>query len=215
MSKEYSHPGQTGFPTFVLYILGKFIYKLFYKIEVVNSGDFTKVEGPVLILSKHSSNHDIPIGYPAVVDQFKRNPWCIIKKELTKPMFFGFFLKAGGVPIDRKNPEKSKDDLLFARKVLYDGNILIIFPEQTRCPGKMNRGKLPGFRFITGKPKNPLPIVVMGVEYRKSFFRTKVTLKFGKIRLYQSGKDPAEFLHEAMIEMASLSNLEYPYKLEE
>ena len=146
-----------------------------------------------------------------MVDYIGRNAWCIIKDSLTSPYFFGFFLKIGGIPVDRKNPEKSKEQLLYARKVLHEGNALVIFPEQSRHMGKMGRGKSPGFRFITGKPSEPIDILCVGMEYSKGLFRRKLIIRFGEIKKYSKSDNPETFLHECMLEIAKLSNLEYKF----
>ncbi|MCB1192009.1 MAG: 1-acyl-sn-glycerol-3-phosphate acyltransferase [Leptospiraceae bacterium] len=205
-----THPGKTAWASNILYFMGNFLYKLRFNISYEIQENL-QIEGPVLILSKHSSNHDIPIGYPLIVKVLKRHAWCIIKDELTKPVFFGFFLKIGGIPIDRKNPEKSKKSLALAKKTLYDGNAMVLFPEQSRHYGKMGKGKLPGFRFIVGKPSTPLAVVCAGYDYKKGFLRKQVIIRFGKAQYFSKQDSPDEFLHNCMIQIAELSGLKYPF----
>ncbi len=207
------HPGKSKFTSKILYYVGKYLYAFRFKIRV-EVPENIKTEGPLLVLSKHCSNHDIVLGLPAMADHLGReDAWCIIKDSLTKPYFFGFFLKIGGIPVDRKNPEKSKEQLLFARKTLYDGNLLVIFPEQSRHPNKVGKGKSPGFRFISGKPAEPLNTICVGLEYAPGFPRRKITIRFGNIKPYSKKDDAELFLHESMMEIAKLSNMNYKFPI--
>jgi 1-acyl-sn-glycerol-3-phosphate acyltransferase len=212
-SSEYSHPGQSKILFKILYWIGKYLYRIRFKINIETTVPYEIKDGPLLILAKHSSNHDIPSGIPALVDVIGRPAWCIIKEALAKPIFLGFFLKIGGIPVERKNPEKSKHQLLYARKILHEGNALVIFPEQSRFRGKMGRGKSGGFRFITGKPKEAISVLVVGFEYKRGFPRGEINIKLGTTRQYSKQNDPEQFLQECMVEIAQLSNLTYKYNL--
>lgn len=209
------HPGKSKILSNILSFVGKYLYAIRFKIKIEVPPNL-KPEGPVLVLSKHCSNHDMVVGLPAMADHLHRkDAWCIIKDSLTKPYFLGFFLKIGGIPIDRKNPDKSKEQLLFARKTLYDGNVLVLFPEQSRHRGKMGKGKSPGFRFIAGKPAEPIQVICVGLEYEDGFPRRKLTIRFGSPRSYSKKDDAEVFLHECMLEIAKLSNLVYKFPLPE
>lgn len=208
--KKKAHPGKTPAASRLLYFIGNVLYRLRYDIRVeIDPG--TKTDGPVLILSKHIQNNDIPLGYVAMVNGFGRHAWCIMKESLSRWWFLGFFWKIGGIPVNREQPEKSKDYLLFARRVLYEGNMLVLFPEQTVYPRFMGQGKVGGFRFITGKPEKTLNVISVGLEYRGFFPRRKVHIRFGPTAVYSSADAPAQFLHERMLEIAALSNMEYPF----
>ncbi len=210
-SKVLLHPGKSTLISQILYFVGKYLYALRFKIQVEVPSDL-KLEGPLLVLSKHCSNHDIVAGLPVMADYLHRkDAWCIIKDSLTKPYFLGFFLKIGGIPIDRNNPDKSKEQLLFARKTLYEGNLLVLFPEQSRNRGKVGKGRSPGFRFIAGKPASPLQVICVGLDYQKGFPRRKLTIRFGSPMLYTKQADPEIFLHDCMLEIARLSHLTYKF----
>lgn len=209
-SQKFAHPGKSLFFSNILYFIGNYIYKLRFSVTYETQEELN-VHGPVLILCKHSSNHDIPIGYPIILKAFKRHAWCIIKEELTKPIFFNFFLKIGGIPVDRKNPEKSKQSLFFAKKILNEGNMIVLFPEQSRYYQKMGRGKLPGFRFLAGKPTTPIAVVCVGYEYRTGFFRKKVKIRLGNLQYFSKNDSSETFLHNCMVRIANLSNLDYPF----
>ena len=210
-NKNFLHPGKSGIISTILYLVGKFIYKIRFKIIIEPIHSIT-TSGPILVLSKHCSNHDIVAGLPVMVDYLNRkDAWCIIKNSLTKPYFLGFFLKIGGIPIDRDNPILSKQQLLYSRKTLHEGKLLVLFPEQSRYPNSMGEGKSAGFRFIMGKPIDPVNVICVGIEYKNTFFRRTIIFKFGEIKQYSKKDDPEEFLKNCMIDIAKLSNQNYPF----
>lgn len=209
--KYEGHPGKRPFPSRTLIFFGRWFLRLFYKIRVEGL-EHVPVDGPLLVLPKHQRHEDIPLGYANVLARRRKDIWCIMKTELAKPLG-GFFLKCGGLPVDRQNPEKSKRDLLLGRRVLHDGNVLVLFPEQTFYKERMGRGRTPGFRFITGKPAEAIQVLPLGFEYRKRRFRrTELIMRAGPVRLYSKREDPEEFLHDCMLEIARLSQLEYPFE---
>ena len=143
--KKYDgHPGKSRFNSFLLYLFGNYFMRLLYKIHYEGADRMNK-KGPVLLLAKHQRYDDIPLGLAVVHGRCRTDVWCVMKDSLAKWYFFGFFIKCGGIPINRKNPEKSKKFLMLARHVLYDGNVVAMFPEQTYVPAKMGKGRTPRF----------------------------------------------------------------------
>ena len=210
--KKYDdHPGKSRFNSSLLYLFGNYFMRLFYRIHYEGADRMNK-RGPVLLLVKHQRYDDIPLGLAVVHGRCRNDVWCVMKDSLAEWYFFGFFIKCGGIPINRKNPEKSKKFLMLARHVLYDGNAVVMFPEQTRVPDKMGKGRSPGFRFIAGKPSQPLAVNSLGFCYKKGFIRTHVFIRIGKTAYYDKHQDPDMFLHDRMHEMAELSLLTYPYR---
>ncbi len=210
-NKNFLHPGKSGLISSILYFIGKYIYKVRFNIKA-KPNQSIQTSGPILVLSKHCSNHDIVAGLPVMVDYLNRkDAWCIIKNSLTKPIFLGFFFKIGGIPIDRENPILSKQQLLYSRKILHEGNLLVLFPEQSRHPRSMGEGKSAGFRFIMGKPSEAVKVICVGIEYKNTFPRRTIEFNFGEIKEYSKKEDPEIFLKNCMVEIAKLSNLEYPF----
>lgn len=168
--------------------------------------------GSVLLLPKHQRLLDIPLGFTYVIQRARADAWCLMKETLTG--FAGFLLKCGGIPLNRANPEKSKRSLLMARTLLHEGQFVCLFPEQTYWPGRMGRGKVPGFRFICGKPERPLQVVSMGIEYRRPhrLGRTEVLMRLGEPVLYTADSNPETFLYDRMCEIAKLSGMDYPFE---
>lgn len=168
--------------------------------------------GSVLVLAKHQRLMDIPLGLTHVILATRKDVWCVMKDTLGG--VGGFLLKCGGIPLDRKNPEKSRASLVMARGLLHGGQLMCLFPEQTYYPGKMGRGKLPGFRFICGKPEQPIAVVPLGFEYRRRRFRrTELLLRVGEAVQFTAESDPAQFLYDRMQEIGELSGgLAYPFE---
>ena len=114
----------------VRWILGGF-YKLFgWKVN----GRKPDLKKYVIIVAPHTSNWDFFVGWGARnVIGFKPN--FLAKRELFKIPFVGWFLKfIGGVPVDRRDPKKSKN-LVEQVVALYkelDEFIMTITPEGTR-----------------------------------------------------------------------------------
>jgi len=208
-AKKPIRPTRAG--TALLYAIGSLLYRLRFAVSVEPPPEIPEANAPLLFLVKHQSNYDAPLGFVLLRRYFRRNAYCLVKKIFAHPVFLGFFRNIGGIPVDRSRPEASKRDLLYARSVLYAGNALVIFPEQTRVPGKMGEGKAAGFRFITGKPEKPLSVISAGIRYEPGFPRRKVFIRFSPIRNYSRQDDPALFMHERMKEIAELSGMEYPF----
>ncbi len=191
--------------------MGQYVMRLFFKITIEGKENLPST-GPLLLLAKHQRNEDIPLGLGAIcAANPRRDHWCVMKHSLAAPHFFGFFMKCGGIPIDRKDPQKSKGYLLFARHKLHDGQVVVIFPEQTFFPNKMGRGKVPGFRFVAGRPETPIQVGCVGFTYRKGILRGEVTIRIGKTTPYTKHDDAEHFLHDRMLEVAELSRLHYPH----
>ncbi len=211
MLEKSGHPGQNIFLSHIFNLIGGFIYSFMYSVRV-ESDHAIPPSGPVLILSKHWRLSDVALGKIAVKKDSGRHLWCVMKDSLAKPPFGWFLLRQGGIPINRQNPEKSKHDLVLARNVINEKHALCIFPEQTIVPNKMGRGRLPGFRFITAKPAEPIDVICIGFRYTKrKFRRTLVEIKIGSPRQFTAKDDPSAFLHERMHEIARLSGLEYTH----
>ncbi|MCB1314638.1 MAG: 1-acyl-sn-glycerol-3-phosphate acyltransferase [Leptospiraceae bacterium] len=206
-----NHPGQSLFLSTIFNVIGGWLYALKYKVRITGGGPIPST-GPLFVLSKHWSLADVPLGKIALTRMSGRHLWCVMKDSLARGPFGWFLLRQGGIPINRNNPEKSKADLLLARSVLNEGNMLCLFPEQTTVRGKMGRGKTPGFRFILGKPREPIAVLCVGFHYtRRRFRRTLVDFKIGTVRHFTREHDPEMFMHECMHEIADLSGLKYPY----
>ncbi len=211
--EKFNHPGPKRLNQFILKVMGWFFMKLKYKITV-NGINHIPRSGPLLYLIKHQRFSDIPLGYSFVLTKIRRDNWSVMMHSLAKWYFFGFFLKTGGIPLTRHDREKSRKELLLAREVLHEGNALALFPEQKLHPGRMGLGKITGFKIIADKPQKPVQVITTGFKYKSKgiFRRTEVTIELGKPHLYKYTDDAELFLHNRMVEMANLCNLEYTFE---
>ncbi|MBX7059133.1 MAG: 1-acyl-sn-glycerol-3-phosphate acyltransferase [Leptospirales bacterium] len=209
---RFGHPGQSLFLSALWNAVVSIAYAPFYRVRVQAEAQIP-ASGPVLILFKHWSLADVPLGKLAITRNNGRHLWCVMKESLARGPFGRLILKVGGIPINRDRPERSRRDLMLARHVLSNGNMLCVFPEQTTVPGRMARGRAPGFRFITAETNQALPVVCIGIHYRpRRFRRTQVDIRIGEALLFQPGDDPEDFLHRAMHKIASLSELQYHFE---
>lgn len=213
------HPGQTRWACWLMAWLGRSVGRLIYRVRVEGLEHFPTA-GPALILVKHQRNSDIPLGFAHILTFRRPDSWCIMKHDLAAPHFGGFVLQAGGIPIDRERPIRSRRYFRLAREVLHDGRALVLFPEQTFFVNTMGPGKFPGFRYLTKHtlPDTRIQVVSVGLEYRPRglFRRTEAIFRIGPPRVLppavtRNQDELADFLHERMQAMAALSGLEYAF----
>ncbi|MEQ8352895.1 MAG: 1-acyl-sn-glycerol-3-phosphate acyltransferase [Leptospiraceae bacterium] len=217
-----THPGKTRIASALLSLAGAVLLRILFRQEYSLPAS-AQTTGPVLILAKHRQELDILLGYRGMLKAFRRHAWCIMKASLARKRYLGFFYRIGGIPLDRDKPEKSRNYLKFARKVLFErnpgglnpgsGNMMVLFPEQTVYPENMGEGKVAGFRFLAGKPpeSSPLTVYCAGIEYLKGFPRGRAILRFSEPRSFSAKDRPEVFLHDCMVEIARLSNLSYSF----
>ena len=142
-----------------------------------------KKDEPVVIVSNHQGAADILIllAYLPVYFRF------IIKKELFKVPFFGWYLKkAGYISVDRGVGEKAHRMFSEAQEALRSGDSILIFPEGTRSrDGKLQPFKR-GSLLLAFKAKvSVVPVAISGSFHilpAKSIFYNPVpvSLKIGK-----------------------------------
>jgi len=207
-----AHPGLWPWLSSLWNVVVAFAYAFIYKVTVVHH-ERAPAEGPALVLAKHQSFSDVPLGKLAVMRNCRRHLWCVMKDSLAKPPFGWLLLRVGGIPLNREIPQRSREDLLLARRVLHSGAMLCLFPEQTFFRDAMGQGKAPGFRFVMGKPAEPVAVVPIGFRYgKRKFLRVPVEIQIGKASYFTKAEDPESFLHERMCEIAALSGLTYDFE---
>lgn len=117
-------------------------------------------QGPVLFVSNHQGNFDIPILF-AVIDKPKA---FIAKIELSKIPVFGKWMKREKcIFIDRENARQSLKAINEGIKTLKSGHSMVVFPEGTRSKSsQMGEFKKGSLRLAT-KAKVPIvPITING-----------------------------------------------------
>ena len=141
-----------------------------------------KKQGVILV-----SNHQGAVDIPLLLAKLPLLFVFMVKRELFKIPFFGWFLrKAGHLSVDRGKASSAFSTLNQAQKMLASGESIVIFPEGTRSRdgslGPFKRGSL----LLAIKSKVPvIPIAIDGsFKARKKgsflFYPTTITLSIGE-----------------------------------
>ncbi len=166
------------------------LYKLFYNFHIEGTENIPH-DKPIILASNHRSYAD-----PVILTMPMKLPVSYMaKEELFRNKLFGWFIrKLGAFPVKRGAGDMSVIDDSIA--VLNSGRHLVIFPEGTRSKdGKVGKGKS-GVALIAAK--SGADVVPCGIcfEGEKLHFRSKLTLKFGKVikteELHIEGSSPKE-----------------------
>lgn len=151
------------------------IYKLFYNFKIEGRANVPETEGLIIACNHRSYADPVIITMP-----MKRPVTYMAKEELFKNKLFGAFIRfLGAFPVKRGAGDmKVIDDCV---DILHSGRNVVIFPEGTRSKeNKVGRGKT-GVALIAAK--SGADVLPMGIvfEGEKLHFRSKVTLKIGKV----------------------------------
>jgi 1-acyl-sn-glycerol-3-phosphate acyltransferase len=152
----------------------------------------------VVLLSKHQSTYET-FFYPAVMP----HPLVyVFKKELLYVPFFGWAMaRLDFIPINRaKRAEAFAQVEREGRRLMAQGNWLIMFPEGTRIArGQKGTYKTGGTRLAiaTGQPVVPIAVTSSRCWARKSFLVRPgiVDISIGK-PIPSQGREPEEMMRE-------------------
>lgn len=151
------------------------VYKLFYNFHIEGAENIPQ-DRALVMASNHRSYAD-----PVILTMPMKKPVTYMaKEELFKNKLFGWFItKLGAFPVRRGTGDMQVIDDAVA--ILNSGRHLVIFPEGTRSKdGKVGKGKT-GVAMIAAKSgADVLPCGII-FEGEKLHFRSKLTLKFGKV----------------------------------
>jgi 1-acyl-sn-glycerol-3-phosphate acyltransferase len=117
-------------------------------------------EGPVLFVSNHQGNFDVPI-----LIGFLQKPLGFISKEEVKkiPLVPKWMEAMNCVFIDRKDRRKAIQSIKEGIATLKQGHSLVIFPEGTRSKGgKLGEFKKGGLRLATESKVPVVPVTISG-----------------------------------------------------
>lgn len=131
------------------------------EIEVI--GEEKIPQGPVLFVSNHQGNFDVPI-----LIGFLQKPLGFISKVEVKkiPLVPRWMEAMNCVFIDRKDRRKAIQSIREGVQTLKDGHSLVIFPEGTRSKGnEMGDFKKGGLRLAIDSKVPVVPITISG-SYR-------------------------------------------------
>lgn len=130
-------------------------------------------DGPVLFVSNHEGNFDIPVLFGAIDKPFG----FISKIEVKKiPILSAWMEAIHCVFLDRKNRNKAADSIKQGVELLKKGHSLVIFPEGTRSKGgPVGMFRAGGLRLAKD---SGVPIVPISIEGTADVFE-----KNGKLRI--------------------------------
>lgn len=151
------------------------VYKLFYNFHIEGTENIPQ-DRALVMASNHRSYAD-----PVILTMPMKKPVTYMaKEELFKNKLFGWFItKLGAFPVKRGAGDLQVID--DAVGILESGRHLVIFPEGTRSKdGKVGKGKT-GVALIAARSgADVLPCGII-FEGEKLHFRSKLTLRFGKV----------------------------------
>jgi 1-acyl-sn-glycerol-3-phosphate acyltransferase len=118
--------------------------------------------GNVVLMANHVSLLDPCVLLEAIPVDFK----VLVKQELFKVPFLGTaMLRAGLVPVDRKNRERARASIAKAVASLRAGNSFLVFPEGTRSKtGELGELKKGVFIAAMEAGSRIVPVAVRGTQ---------------------------------------------------
>jgi 1-acyl-sn-glycerol-3-phosphate acyltransferase len=162
-------------------------------------------QGPLLVASKHQSMWETF----ALLQMFD-HPLYILKRELTRIPFFGWYLmKAGMISVDRRAGGRALLKMVRqASEEVRNGRQLIIFPEGTRRPVGAPPDYKPGVAQLYASSRaSCLPVALNSGLFwpRRTFMRYPGTLVVEFLDVLPPGLPRDEFLRRiaATIEEAT------------
>lgn len=166
------------------------VYRLWYDFRIEGTENIPQ-DKPVILASNHRSYAD-----PVILTMPMKLPVSYMaKEELFKNKLFGWFIRRlGAFPVRRGSGDMSViDDSIH---ILESGRNLVIFPEGTRSKdGRVGKGKT-GVALIAAQSGADVVPCGISFEGEKLKFRSKLTLKYGKVikaeELHISGTSPKE-----------------------
>ena len=161
--------------------------------------------GPALILPKHQFYDDIPLMAMVVHSGCGRRANTIMKKELLQDWYgvYGLILvKGGGIPINRENTKESIRELRYARELVKNGELMIVYPEGTRNLGVVGKVNIEAIRFWQNTKVDNLPFIPVGIIYDAK----KVAIRVGE-PIPGQGISAEELTDIITQEISRLSNL--------
>ncbi len=128
-------------------------------VEVIGLENIPK-KGPVLFISNHQSNFDIPL----LLGHLGRPVGFLSKEELRKVPIVGRWMRhLNCVFMDRSNPRAALKSIGKAAETVKSGNAMCVFPEGTRSgAGLIGEFKPGAFKIYTKTKAALLPVAIEG-----------------------------------------------------
>ena len=126
----------------------------------VRGAEHLDLEGPVIVAPVHRSNLDSPL----VAGTARRRMRALGKQSLfVNPIGAWVCAALGAIPVRRG--EADRDAMRSARRILDDGEMMIVFPEGTRQTGDRVAGVFDGMSYLASKTGATIvPVGVAGTE---------------------------------------------------
>lgn len=175
-----------------------------FKLQVAG-GAHVPPTGPVLLLPKHQRWEDIPL----LALASPRPLYYLAKYELFRFDFIKRILMCmGGIPINRTKPMESRAQLRRLSQLMAEGEGIVVFPEGTYYPHGIGPGHAGMIRFIINRFQ--MPVVPVGIQYRKSAARIKARVNFGEAEYAYPTPVKRPWVQSVMHRIAMLSGLPNP-----
>jgi len=182
-------------------ILIRLTFFPFYRLETRGSERLPQ-KNAFLLLPKHQCWQDIPLMAIATPQPL----YYVAKHELFENVFISRLLKSqGGIPLNRQKPLKSRGSIRALMRFLNAGEGVVVFPEVTYYPNRMGAGKGGILKLIISRLA--LPLIPVGIRYRKEGLRTGVTVSFGEPVYHKKQSSGDETLERVMEAISELSGL--------
>lgn len=170
------------------------IFRIIFRIQVINKQDFTNNNEPLIICSNHISALD-PI---ILAINFDRHINFMAKKELFKNKLVGKFLKTlGAFPIDRQ--ELDMKSIRYSMNLLKENKVLGIFPEGTRVKKVDSSNMKEGIGLMASRTNSNILPIYIETDYKlfkpvKIYYRPIIDIEnykelSNKDKIHQITKD--------------------------
>ena len=133
-----------------------------------------------------TSNHQSFMDVPVICQTIDTDFYFILKKELKKIPFIGWFASLTDmIYVERNKPDQANLSIKKAGVKVKNGKNILIFPEGTRSEtGRINKFKRGGFTIAQEAEVEIIPIAIEGTRLaqpKNSFFinPSKVKIKYG------------------------------------
>lgn len=172
-------------------------------------------EGPVLFVSNHQGNFDIPVLMSSIEKPFG----FISKVEVKKiPLVPKWMEAMNCIFIDRSNRRQAVQSIKDGVQTLKEGHSLVVFPEGTRSKGgAVAEFKAGGLRMALDAKVPIVPVTINGTykimeQNRFGFTPAHVEVIIGRplvkhMEEKTDGKELADFIRETIIENLEKSSL--------
>ena len=136
-------------------------------------------QGPVVYMSNHQGNFDIPVLFASLPVQFR---W-LAKAELFRIPLFGLTMRiAGYIPVERQDRRLAIQSMNLAAQQVAAGTSIMIFPEGTRSPdGALLPFKKGGFVLALQAQAPIVPIAIDGSA--ALMIKSSWRIRSGEVRL--------------------------------